>query len=113
MANRTIAVGITLSCAISAGQGGGYSCGGCGGRLLLLIVAGCFVPRRLAFAQSSLPTPAPAVLPGSSPSPSPAVSPTPDFTPPPKATPTATPKGPTLINPSPTPTPAPTPTVTP
>jgi hypothetical protein len=33
MANCSMAAGITLSCAISAGQGGGYSCGGCGSLL--------------------------------------------------------------------------------
>ncbi len=30
MANRSIGAGITFSCAISADQGAGYSCGGCG-----------------------------------------------------------------------------------
>jgi hypothetical protein len=31
MANRSVGAGITFSCAISADQGAGYSCGGCGG----------------------------------------------------------------------------------
>jgi len=36
MANRSMAAGITLSCAISTGQFGGCSCGGCGGLLAAL-----------------------------------------------------------------------------
>ena len=69
--------------------------------LLFLTIANWIIPAHGAFAQSPSPTPTPTV------------SPTPDFAPTPSATPTATPKGPTLIHPSPTPSPTPSATPTP
>ena len=59
MANRSIEAGITLSCAISADQGGGCSCGGCGGLFaasdgcrLLRSTSHCFRTKFLAHTDS-------------------------------------------------------------